>query len=99
MSRWLTEKARIQGKQLRRFGEKSQQHQMAFEQEIPVKEEKKLKVMIGGIGSHEDETARMQGFQFFVLKSKTSERLMVKIAKVNREFALAEKVNDTGGEK
>lgn len=72
---------------------------MAFEQEIPVKEEKELEVMIGGIGSHEDETARMQGFQFFVLKSKGSERLMVKIAKANREFALAEKVNDTGGEK
>ncbi|MCK4478664.1 deoxyribonuclease [Candidatus Bathyarchaeota archaeon] len=55
--------------------------------------------MISGIGSHEDETARMQGFQFFVLKSKTRERLMVKIAKANREFALAEKINDTGGEK
>ena len=55
--------------------------------------------MIKGIGSHEDETARIQGFQFFVLKSKTRERLMVKIAKANREFALAEKVNDTGGEK
>lgn len=72
---------------------------MAFKQEIPVKKEKEPEVMIRGIGSHEDETARIQGFQFFVLKSKTRERLMVKIAKANREFALAEKVNDTGGEK
>jgi len=54
---------------------------MAFKQEIPVKKEKELEVMISGIGSHEDETARIQGFQFFVLKSKTRERLMVKIAK------------------
>ena len=72
---------------------------MAFKQEILLKRKKELEVMISGIGSHEDETARMQGFQFFVLKSKTKERLMVKIAKANREFALAEKINDTGGEK
>jgi len=91
MPRRLQEKARMQRKQPLRFIVKSQQHQMAFQREIPVKDDQEIEVMIGGIESHGNETERIRKYPVLVLKSATCEKLRAKIACGNREFALAGK--------
>lgn len=97
MPRRLPEKTRLQEGRLRRFSRKRLSFLSAFQQ-VPVKEGQELEVVIDDIGSRGDGTARIRGFLIFVPKTKVGERLKVKITAVHRGFALAEKVNEMGGE-
>ncbi|RLI28982.1 deoxyribonuclease, partial [Candidatus Bathyarchaeota archaeon] len=47
--------------------------------------------VIDDIGSHGDGVARIEGYLIFVPQAKIGERLKVRIVKVGRTFAIAEK--------
>jgi len=47
--------------------------------------------MIDDIGSRGDGIARIMGYLIFVPQAKIGERLKVRIVKVGRKFAIAEK--------
>lgn len=50
-----------------------------------------MEVVIDDIGSRGDGITRVQGFLIFVPKARIGERLRVKIIRVGRKFAIAEK--------
>ena len=98
MPKWLPGKTRLQEKRPRRVNTRNRQFQVTFQQEVPVTEGQEFEVVIDDIGSHVDGTARMHGFSVFVPQSIIGERLKVRIVKVNRGFALAEKISEMGVE-
>ena len=61
-------------------------------QRAPVTVGQEIDVIIDDIGSMGDGVARVQGFLVFVPETKVGERLKVKIVKVGRKFAVAEKI-------
>lgn len=60
--------------------------------EKPVKEGAEYDVVINEVGAKGDGIARIQGFVVFVTGAKQGERLRVKITRLMRNFAIAEKV-------
>lgn len=98
MPRWLPKKTELQEKQLQMFSQKRQQNQVAFQQEIPIKERQELEVIIDDIGSRGDRTVGRIWILNLMPKTNISERLKVETLKVSRSLALAEKANKTGGE-
>jgi len=63
-----------------------------FLQSIPVKEGEELDVFIDDIGSRGDGIARIGGFLIFVPRSRAGERIRVRISKVGKNFAVAERI-------
>ena len=64
----------------------------------PVDVGEKLEVLIDDIGSRGDGISRVDGFLVFVPQAQVGERLQVKITKVGPKFAIAEKLQEMGGE-
>ena len=91
MPRKLPEKARRLERRSRRFG-KQRLHPTSTSL-APVEESQKIDVFINDISSRGDGITRIQNFPIFVPKTKVGERLKVKIIKVGRKFAVAEKLN------
>jgi len=63
-----------------------------FSRSSPVKEGDQIDVLIDDIGSRGDGVARIGGFLIFVPRSRTGERLRVRISKVSKNFAVAERI-------
>jgi len=61
-------------------------------QQVPVNVGQEIDVLIDDIGSRGDGITRIQGFLVFVPETKVGERLKVKIVRVGRKFAIAEKI-------
>jgi len=61
-------------------------------QPVPVSEGQEMEVVIDDIGSRGDGIVRVQEFLIFVPQTKMAERLKVKIVRVGRKFAIAEKI-------
>jgi predicted RNA-binding protein with TRAM domain len=95
MPRRLPEKTREIQRRPRKFGRKTftSPYTTLFKT-IPVKEGDELEVTIDDIGSRGDGITRVQGFLIFVPRTKVGEKLRVKIVKVERGFAVAEKIEE-----
>ena len=91
MPRKLPEKARRIERRSRRFGK--QRLHLTSPSSAPVEEGQEIDVFINDISSRGDGITRIQNFPIFVPKTKVGERLKVKIMKVGRRFAVAEKLN------
>ena len=94
MPRKLPEKARRPGRKSRRFGKQVLYLSSPFS--APVKEGQKIDVLIDDIGSSGDGIARIRNFPIFVPKTRVGERLRVRIVKVERRFAIAERLSQKG---
>ena len=90
MPRRLPEKTRNAGRRSRRFKRRYGSRIPLFHS-APVKEGQELEVVIDDIGNHGDGVARIEGYLIFVPQAKIGERLKVRIVKVGRKFAIAEK--------
>ena len=91
MPRRLPEKTRKStGRRPRRFKRRYGARTPLFHS-APVKEGQEIEVMIDDIGSRGDGIARIMGYLIFVPQAKIGERLKVRIVKVGRKFAIAEK--------
>ncbi len=60
----------------------------------PVKESQKINAFINDISSKGEGITRIQSFPIFVPKTKVGQRAKVKITRVDRRFAVAEKLNE-----
>ncbi len=89
MPRRLPEKTKTLNRSRR--GVKRAEYQSSVFQQIPVSEGQEIDVVIDDIGSRGDGITRVQGFLIFVPKARIGERLRVKIVRVGRKFAIAEK--------
>lgn len=67
-------------------------HQPDIFQQIHVSEGKEIEVVIDDVGNKGDGIARVQGFLIFVPQARIGKRLRVKIVKVERKYAIAEKI-------
>lgn len=76
----------------RRFKKREKKYSAVGFQRAPVKEGQEINVVIDDIGSRGDGITRIQNFLIFVPQAKIGERLKVKILKVGRKFAIAEKI-------
>jgi len=92
MPRRLPEKTKNVSRRPRRF-KRARYHPRVF-QRIPVREGQEIDVVIDDIGSRGDGITRMQGFLIFVPKTRIGERLRVKVVRVGRKFAIAEKITE-----
>jgi predicted RNA-binding protein with TRAM domain len=93
MPRKLPEKARrIERRRSRRYGK--QKFYSPSPPSAPVEEGQEIDVSINDIGSSGDGIARIQNFPIFVPKTKVGEHLKVRITKVGRKFAVAEKLSE-----
>lgn len=63
-----------------------------FLQYLPVKEGDAINVLIDDIGTRGDGAARIGGFLIFVPRSRTGERLLVRISQVSGNYAVAERI-------
>lgn len=63
-----------------------------FSQINPVKEGDEITVLIDDIGSRGDGVARVGGFLIFVPKSNAGERVRVRISRVGKNFAVADRI-------
>ena len=92
MPRRLPEKNRQPKRRPRRFRGRRYRSAPIF-QSAPVKEGQEIDLVIDDIGSRGDGVSRIQGYLIFVPRSKIGERVHVRIVKVNRKFAIAEKID------
>ncbi|NIR87774.1 TRAM domain-containing protein [Candidatus Bathyarchaeota archaeon] len=76
----------------RHFKKREKKYNALGFQKAPVKEGQEINVVIDDIGSRGDGITRIQDFLIFVPQAKVRERLKVKILKVGRKFAIAEKI-------
>ncbi len=76
----------------RRFRKREKKYNAVGFQRAPVKEGQEINVIINDIGTRGDGIARIQNYLIFVPQVKVGERLKVKILKVGRKFASAEKI-------
>jgi len=76
----------------RRFRKREKKYTATGFQQAPVKEGQEINVIIDDIGSRGDGITRISNFMIFVPQAKVGERLTVKILKVGRKFAIAEKI-------
>jgi predicted RNA-binding protein with TRAM domain len=90
MPRRLSQKARHV--RPRRFRKREKKYNAIGFQRAPVKKGQEINVVIDDIGSRGDGITRIQNFLIFVPQTKVGERLNVKILKVGRKFAIAEKI-------
>ncbi len=93
MPRRLPEKTKNAPRRPRRYGSQSRfRPGRPFLQISPVKENQEIEVMIDDIGSRGDVIAKIQGYLIFVPRSKTGERVKVRVQSVNEKFAVAERL-------
>lgn len=93
MPRRLPEKTRKAPRKPRRHGSKRRfRSNRPIFQAAPVRENQELEVVIDDIGSRGDGVARIQSYLIFVPNSRIGERTRVRIIKVGRKFAVAEKI-------
>jgi len=90
MPRRLSEKPRHV--RPRHFKKREKKYDPIGFQQTPVKEGQEINVLIDDIGSRGDGIARIQDFLIFVPQAKVGERLRIKVLKVGRKFAIAEKI-------
>lgn len=64
---------------------------------VPVKEGEELDVKIEGIAAKGDGVAKKEGFVIFVPGAKLNEEVRIKITKVARKVAFAEKIGEAQG--
>ncbi len=64
---------------------------------VPVKEGEELDVKIEGIAAKGDGVAKKDGFVIFVPGAQLNEEIRIKITKVARKVAFAEKIGDAEG--
>lgn len=64
---------------------------------VPVKEGEELDVKIEGVAAKGDGVAKKEGFVIFVPGTKLNDEVHIKITKVARKVAFAEKVGDAKG--
>jgi len=83
----------------RHFKKREKKYNAIGFQRAPVEEGQEINVVIDDIGSRGDGITRIQSFLIFVPQAKVGERLRVKILKVGRKFAIAEKVKQEKEEK
>lgn len=83
----------------RRFRKREKKYDAIGFQRAPVKVGQEINVVISDIGTRGDGIARIQNFLVFVPQAKTGERLRVKIQKIGRKFAIAEKIKEEREEK
>jgi len=89
MPRRLLEKTKNITRSSKRF-QRGKYRSRVF-QPIPVREGQEIEGVIDDIGSRGDGITRVQGYIIFVPKARIGERLRVKIVRVGRKFAIAEK--------
>lgn len=97
MPRRLPEKTRLQEERPRNVNTRNRPFQVTFGQKIPITEGQELEVVVDDIGRYGDRTKRIHRFSVFAPQPKIDERLKVKIAKIKRGFALAERISEMGG--
>jgi predicted RNA-binding protein with TRAM domain len=97
MPRRLAEKTRHV--RPRRFRKREKMYDSIPFQPTPVTEGQEINVVIDDIGSRGDGITRIQNFLIFVPQAKIGERLNVKIVKVTRRFAIAEKIKQNEEER
>jgi len=97
MPRRLAEKTRHV--RPRRFRKREKMYNSIPFQPTPVTRGQEINVVIDDIGSRGDGITRIQNFLIFVLQAKIGERLNVKIVKVTRKFAIAEKIKQNEEER
>jgi len=90
MPRRLRESARNSDKRTGRF--KSPGFAPEFSRSTAIKEGEETDVFIDDIGSRGDGVGRVRGFLIFVPESKTGERVRVRILRVSKNFAVAERI-------
>jgi len=78
----------------RRFQKREKKYSAIGFQRAPVEEGQEINVVIDDIGSRGDGISRIQNFLIFVPKTKVGERVKVKILRVGRKFAIAEKIKE-----
>jgi len=83
----------------RRFRKREKKYDAIGFQRAPVRVGQEINVVIDDIGTRGDGIARIQNFLVFVPQAKTGERLRVKIQKIGRKFAIAEKIKEEKEEK
>ena len=92
MPRRLPEK--IRHVRPRHFKKREKKYNAIGFQRAPVTEGQELNVVIDDIGSRGDGISRVRNFLIFVPQTKVGERLKVKILRVGRKFAIAEKIKE-----
>ena len=93
MPRRLPDKTRNAPRKPRRRGSKRRfRSNRPIFQAAPVRENQELEVVIDDIGSRGDGVARIQSYLIFVPNGKVGERIKVRIIRVGRKFAVAEKI-------
>jgi len=97
MPRRLPEK--IRHVRPRHFKKREKKYNAIGFQRAPVTEGQELNVVIDDIGSRGDGITRIQNFLIFVPQAKVGERLKIKILKIGRKFAIAEKIKQEREEK
>ncbi|UCE15383.1 MAG: TRAM domain-containing protein [Candidatus Bathyarchaeota archaeon] len=75
----------------RRFRKREKKYDAIGFQRAPVRVGQELSVVIDDIGTRGDGITRINNYLIFVPQAKVGERLEVKILKVGRKFAIAEK--------
>lgn len=92
MPRRLPEKTRNAPRKMRRRGSKRRfRSSRPIFQAAPVRENQELEVVIDDVGSKGDGVTRIQSYLIFVPNGKVGERIKVRIIRVGRKFAVAEK--------
>lgn len=92
MPRKLPDKARRPERRNRRFGK--QKFYLTSPSSAPVEKGQEIDVSINDISSKGDGITRIQDFPIFVPKTRVGERLKIRIIKIERRFALAEKLDE-----
>ncbi len=89
MPRRLPERTRQMERNPRRFGGLKFHSPL---QPIPVGERQEMEVFIDDIGSRGDGIVRIRGLPIFVPQTKMGERPEIRVVRVGRKFAVAEKI-------
>lgn len=95
MLRKLLEKAARSEKRSRRFG--GQGFYPTYSSSAPVKKGQEIDAFINDIGSRGDGITSIHGFPTFLPKARVGESLKVRIVKVERRFAVAERLSEQRG--
>jgi len=83
----------------RRFRKREKMYNPIPFQPIPVTGRQEINVAIDDICGRGDEITRIQNCLIFVPQAKIGERLNVKIVKITRKFAIAEKIKQNEEER
>ena len=91
MPRRLPEKTRYT-RRTRRFSKRRRSSASTLIRRAPVREGQELDVTIDDVSSKGDAISRIGSFAIYVPQARVGERLKVRIIRVSRNFAIAEKI-------